>query len=414
MDVMGDHHAVVVGSGPAGSAAAALLGQQGLRVALLEAHRDPGHYKRLCTHYIQSSALPVLQRLGLDTALEAAGAVPNGLHMWTRYGWIHEPPTDHRPAHGYNVRRQTLDPLMRAAAADTAGVDLLLGAKVTGLSRDQQGRVDGVLARVDGQQQRIGARLVVGADGKASRVAESAGLTPKESPNGRFGYFAQYRGISLPAGHAVQMWQRPPDAAYLFANEDGVTVVAAMPGKQRLGDFADDRERALLACFEGFPDVPDLSRAERVSDIVGTQDYPSLTRRRVAGPGVALLGDAAMVGDPLWGVGCGFALQSAGWLADAAAEALATGDDASLDRATRAYGRTHRRRLGLHQAMLVDASSGRDFNALERLLYAGAARDPKVAERVTRYGSRNASPLTLFSPTLLVRAAAARRAGVPG
>jgi flavin-dependent dehydrogenase len=49
---------VVVGSGPAGCAAAMLLGREGLTVALLEAHRDVNHYKRLCTHSMRSSVLP--------------------------------------------------------------------------------------------------------------------------------------------------------------------------------------------------------------------------------------------------------------------------------------------------------------------------------------------------------------------
>ena len=67
--------AVVVGSGPAGCTTAILLGRAGARVALLEAHRDQAYYKRLCTHSIRSSALPTIQRLGVESALEELGAV---------------------------------------------------------------------------------------------------------------------------------------------------------------------------------------------------------------------------------------------------------------------------------------------------------------------------------------------------
>lgn len=148
-----------------------------------------------------------------------------------------------------------------------------------------------------------------------------------------------------------------------------MVLLAAMPGKARLPEFEEDREAALLRMFEGLPDAPDLSRAERVSDVIGTKDYPSITRRRIVSPGVALAGDAAMVGDPLWGVGCGFALQSGGWLADALAPALTAGSATEVDRALKGYARTHRRRLALHQKLLIDASSGRDFNLLERLIY---------------------------------------------
>src|SRR5512135_3097572 len=57
---------VIVGAGLAGCTAAILFGRQGLRVAVVEAHRNAATFKRACTHYIQPSALPTLRRLGLD------------------------------------------------------------------------------------------------------------------------------------------------------------------------------------------------------------------------------------------------------------------------------------------------------------------------------------------------------------
>jgi flavin-dependent dehydrogenase len=130
--VSDDFDVVVVGSGPAGCTAAIMFGRYGLRVALLEAHRDANHYKRLCTHSIRSSALPTIRRLDLDSAFDELGAVRHYEKAWTRYGWIHEvKDTDH----GYNIRRVTLDPFLRATAAATPGVELMLGARVRELTR---------------------------------------------------------------------------------------------------------------------------------------------------------------------------------------------------------------------------------------------------------------------------------------
>ena len=82
---------VIVGASLAGCTAATLFARQGLSVVLLEAHRDPEHYKRACTHFIQPTAWPVINRLGVADAVMAAGGRPNRLSIWTRWGWLEFP-----------------------------------------------------------------------------------------------------------------------------------------------------------------------------------------------------------------------------------------------------------------------------------------------------------------------------------
>ncbi|HZQ36505.1 MAG TPA: FAD-dependent oxidoreductase, partial [Dehalococcoidia bacterium] len=62
---------IIVGAGPAGCTAATLLGRQGVRVLLLDRAAFPR--PKLCTHAIMPAGLPVLERLGVLPALEAAG-----------------------------------------------------------------------------------------------------------------------------------------------------------------------------------------------------------------------------------------------------------------------------------------------------------------------------------------------------
>jgi flavin-dependent dehydrogenase len=400
---------VLVGSGPAGCAAAILLGREGLKVALLEAHRDASYYKRLCTHSMRSSMLPTLRRLGLDELLEERGAVRQHERVWTQYGWIREARPEWLPSHGYNVSRRVTDPLMRTTAAATPGVELMLGARVTDLTFDRSGRVDGVAADINGSARRIGAKLVIGADGYSSKVAQLASLPGKSWPNNRFVYFAEYRNVTVPPWCTTAMWLIGRDAAYVFCNEDGVTLLAAVPAKEHLPEFHQDREAALLKMMMNLADAPDLTRAERVSDVIGTADYPLITRRRIVAPGVALIGDAAMVGDPLWGTGCGWAFQTAEWLCDAVAPSLREGTASDIDRAATHYERLHKRRLLPHQFVNKEAARKLTLNPLERLLFAGATLDTKVAEQVVAVASRNRSPLAFFSPPLLARAAVAKQ-----
>jgi 2-polyprenyl-6-methoxyphenol hydroxylase-like FAD-dependent oxidoreductase len=401
---MDRYDVIVVGASIAGCTAATFLARDGLKVALVEAHRDENMYKRLCTHFIQSSATPTIERLGIAKELDAAGAVHNSGDLWTSYGWAREPETlPGCPAYGYSVRREVLDPLLRRTAAAEPCVDLILGAKVVDLVLDADGRVGGVDVRTSGGRREIRGRLVVGADGKASKVAELADLSGHEVPNNRFGYLAQFRNVGLKDQRSKLWLLDNGDTAYVFPNDAGVTVLAAMPGKSRLEEFRrGDTEQALLAMYDGLPEAPDLSSAERVSDVIGALDYPSILRPRITAPGVALIGDAAMVFDPLWGLGCGYAFQTGEWLTQEVSPVLRAGGD--VDRATQRYAKKHARTLRPHFKLAADFSKVRPFNTLEKLLFGGAPRDEVVANAFWRYGTRNASPAALLSPRVLAHA----------
>jgi 2-polyprenyl-6-methoxyphenol hydroxylase-like FAD-dependent oxidoreductase len=399
-----NYDVVIVGGGLAGCTAAILLGRSGLDVALLEAHRHPSTYKRMCTTSIRSSALPTLQRIGVDKAIEAAGGVRAYDAFNTPYGWLHVPESDDCPPHGYNIRRETLDPLMRKAAAEAAGVDLVMGAKVRELTRDRQGRVDGVVATVGGESRRLGARLVVGADGFSSKVAELAGLRGYKTDPKRFFLFAHYRNVDVPADRTLSIWLNMPDVLSLGAMDDGHVVLAAMLDKNRLPGEQADKESVLLDAYRNVPDGPDLSRAQRTSDVLSARSYPSVTRWRITAPGVALVGDAAMVADPLEGSGCGWAIQGGEWLSDAVADAVRAGHPNRIDQAARRYERTHRFRLLPHQAQIIDLSTRLALSGIMKVVLAASVRDPKVAAKFTAVITRNRSMLKLLNPAFIARA----------
>jgi hypothetical protein len=122
--------------------------------------------------------------LGLLPLIEAAGAVPNDIDVWTRWGWIRNP---EGVPYGYNIRRQALDPLLRRLAAQTPGVDLMLGQSAHRLLRggdDETGWISGVAIRNRaGETREISARLVVAADGRDARgTGRSSQGTTASSP----------------------------------------------------------------------------------------------------------------------------------------------------------------------------------------------------------------------------------------
>lgn len=395
-----DYDAVIVGASLAGCATAIGLGRAGARVALVEKQPDPRAFKRICSHFIQASAVPTIERLGLLDPILEAGGLRSRLHAWTPWGWI-EPPAG-QGAQAVNLRRELLDPLMRETAAAVPGVDLMLGQAAERLLRDGDGFGGVVVHDGDGGEATLGARLVVGADGRDSPVAALAGVDEKTLPHGRIAYGAYYEGAEPAGAPDASFWLLDPDWAAAFPTDSGLTFYAAMPTKNRLPEFKRDPEAALVSYVADIPEAPPIRAGRRVGPVLGKVDMPNRVRGPIA-PGLALVGDAALATDPLFGVGCSWALQSGEWLADAVAPAL-RGEE-PLERGLQRYRRRHRRELRGHAFFIHDYATGRRFRAGERMMFAAAARDPRTAAVFEAYGTRQIKPARMFA-TLLPRAVA--------
>jgi menaquinone-9 beta-reductase len=222
----------------------------------------------------------------------------------------------------------------------------------------------------------------------------------KTFPHGRFSFGAYYEGPGPAGAPDGSVWLLDPAWAAAFPTDDGLTLYAVMPTLDRLGEFKADRAGALERFVSELPDAPPILRGRRVGEVIGKVQMPN-RMRRPAVDGIALVGDAALATDPLWGVGCGWAFQSAEWLAEALAP-WARGAE-PLARGLRRYRRTHARRLAPHARMIHGYSGGRPFDAMEKAFYAAAGRDPVLAERLGRVGVRLDSPLSVMRPGSVAR-----------
>jgi 2-polyprenyl-6-methoxyphenol hydroxylase-like FAD-dependent oxidoreductase len=393
----------IVGASIAGCTAARLFAQAGARVALIERRPDPAAYKVACTHQILPSATPTIERLELGRMLEARGVPRTQAEFWTPYGgWFGFPPDG---PDGWGVTRRTLDPLLRELATGTAGVELLAGHNVVGLVTEDNRPVGAELQGPRGEARSLRARLLVAADGRGSTIARLAQVRGRVRPHNRFFYFAYWRGVQ-PSGTCTRGWLLDPDAAALFPNEDGLTVLAVAPHRSRRPEFQADREGAYARMIAGLPDAPDLSQAERVSNLIGKLDVPNVMRP-AARPGVAFVGDAALATDPVFGVGCGFAFQSAEWLVDETSAALL--GEGNLDVALARYRRKLAWRLGPHHLQIAEYASGRRTTAWERATFRAATVDPVVSRAMGEVIARMRSPLSLLAPRVTSRVLVRRR-----
>lgn len=394
------HDVVIVGGSLAGCSAARLFAQQGLRVLLLEKHADPNRHKPICTHYIQACAVPVIRRLNLEPSLHAAGCVRSRIEMWTRYGWVRHGGDSNPETYGYNIRRQTLDPIVRRLAMETPGVETMLGTIVEDVIRDD-GRIVGVRLRGPGGkiEERF-ARMVVGADGRDSTMARYAGIASRSDKNQRFTCLAYYKNLPLASGNDSQFWMLDPDAAYALPNEQGITLVSIWLTKDKLLEFKQDRVAAFEKYICSIPERPRFEQAERISNVILGLDYP-MQYRAASKNGLALIGDAAFAADPLWGVGCGWAFQSAGWLVDHTAAALKA--KIGLDHALERYRKYHYQSLAGHRWIMTDVARSLRFPPIMRAFLYAAARDSELSNLLLDFGARRVGVTRFLSPRVTGR-----------
>jgi menaquinone-9 beta-reductase len=319
---------VVVGAGPAGSAAAILLAERGWSVTLLDKAAFPR--PKICGEYLSPEAARVLDRLGALKAVDAAGAQPlHGMRITAPDGTVLEGtyPTS-GPWRGYRdhalaIRREVFDRVLLERAR-ALPVDVRERHRVTGLIV-QGGLVRGVKAETaDGASVELRSRLVVGADGRASVVAHKLGLVRPHRLR-RLALIQHVSGVEG-LGDRGEIYVDPPDYSILNPVAPGIVNVSlvvplahAKPYRARLETFMAARLRQLRH-------VPARLAGMKAEGPVMAMGPLAYRVREPRVGGVLLAGDAAGFYDPFTGEGLYTALRSAELLAEVAHPALTTGD----------------------------------------------------------------------------------------
>jgi flavin-dependent dehydrogenase len=260
-----------------------------------------------------------------------------------------------------SVRRQTLDEILVRRARREPTVDVLEGTTLRRLLVTDD-RVTGVEISDDAGPMQIRARVVVGADGRASKVAELVGaVVQEEHPASRAMYYRYAIGMTGPEGDpdGPEFSLGDDELAYVFPSDGSTSCVAL---SVNLRNYAQFRSRARAAFEERLAAhpflAPRIEAATWIGRLFGCGPRPG-TVRVPTGPGWALVGDASLYQDPWTGLGMDNASVHATFLAEVLDDFLAgrAGEDESMT----AY---HRRR---DEHALADfretCKLGRDLNA---------------------------------------------------
>jgi len=282
------YDAIVVGARCAGSPTAMLLARRGHKVLVVDRATFPSD--TVSTHLLHPPGVASLRRWGLLERLTATGCPPIGTYAFDfgPFTISGAPGTDDTPV-AYGPRRTVLDKLLVDAAAE-AGAEVREGFTVTEVVVSD-GRVTGVRGHGrDGGTVTEQARVVVGADGRHSRVART--VAPEqyhEKPPLLCGYYSYWSG--LPMGGRFETWVRPDRAFAAWPTHDDLTLVIGGWPYAELEANRDDIEGNFLAMLELAPAFAErLRAATRQARFVGTA-VPNYFRRPY-GPGWALVGDA--------------------------------------------------------------------------------------------------------------------------
>ena len=174
---------VVVGAGPAGSAAALVAARAGLSVCLLERGPFPGSknmyggviYGRILDDLLPRwwEEAPVQRWVTRRSTMVATPTQSVSIEVQSdRWG--------HAPYNGATAFRADFDAWLADKAVD-AGAVLVTSTTAVGLLRDEAGRVRGV--RTDRPDGDLGAKVVLACDGVNSFLAKEAGLYANFSPS---------------------------------------------------------------------------------------------------------------------------------------------------------------------------------------------------------------------------------------
>lgn len=391
---------LVVGAGPAGSAAARQLAHEGFDVVLVDQHAFPRD--KVCGDGLIPDAHRALSRLGLlDEVMARARAVRHLRCVAPRGGMLDVPGTLSV------LPRRELDLLLCRAAAE-AGARMHAPLRFVEALEDADGRVVGARLADGDTLHALRARWVVLATGAVPQAALAAGLCTRRTPSAVAlrGYVKNDAMVGR-LNELEVVWHPRIASGYgwIFPAPGGVfnigVSVACRPrrGRTAMPDV-NLRESFAAFCEVHAPARELMAGGTLLGALKGAPLRCTLEGARFSRPGLLAAGEVVGSTYALTGEGIGKALETGLLAADALAAARREGLD---DAATRARYEAALAALRPRFRVYEQARTVNERPWLVDLLLWSARRSPRRVRQMSGVLDETHAPVNLVTPRSFLR-----------
>ena len=321
---------VVVGGGPSGSSAAVFASKQGLNVLLLDKEVFPR--EKTCGDGISGKSIKMLRELDIENKIESVQhSLIKGIIFSSANGnefKIDLPQKGKKKTYGYCCKRFLFDNLMFQNAKKYAK-KTVEGFTVIDVIKENDFVVGVRGVDKKGVEKEFRAKIVVGADGANSVIAQKLDLEQKEDKHLMLGVRKYMRNVG-DAKNKIELHFTEsliPGYFWIFPvgnNESnvGIAVVASAMKKNKL-----NLQKEFDKILNENPKFKErFKSAKDVSELKGWQLPLGSKRRTNHGNGFLLVGDAGSLIDPFTGEGIGNATTSGNLVANTLKKAVDTKD----------------------------------------------------------------------------------------
>ena len=326
------YDAIVIGAGPAGSTAAAVMAEKGRRVLVIEREKFP-------RYSVGESLIPYcyfpLKRIGLIEKMKASHfPAKHSVQFVSRNGKLSQPfyffnHLKHEAAHTWQVLRSDFD-LMLMDNAREKGAEVLEETKVTEtIQRD--GACVGVRATSNaGEELEFRAPMTIDATGRDSLSMIRNGWRVRDPELNKIAVWTYYKGAVRDPGidEGATTVASVPDRGWFWyiPLPDDMVSVGVVAEKDYLYNGVRDPEAIFLRETKKNSWIQEhLAPGQRTEPVRVTGEF-SYRSKYCATDGLVLAGDAFGFLDPVFSSGLFFALRSGELAGDAVNAAIEAGD----------------------------------------------------------------------------------------